>query len=90
MNFFGFTPAFFPIAETNFRKFLQQQPADQPPEFYLPEIVNQAVKKGLARVQVLPTTETWFGVTYRQEKLWVVEKIQKLIAAGQYPVNLWD
>ena len=40
-------------------------------------------------MQVLPCEETWYGVTYRQDKPLVVEAIARKTAEGQYPENLW-
>ena len=47
------------------------------------------VKKGTAEVKVLKSHDQWFGVTYKEDKPYVVESIQKLIADGVYPEKLF-
>jgi hypothetical protein len=46
------------------------------------------IRQGKARCSVLQTTGSWFGVTYPDDKAFVVESIQKAIAAGEYPEKL--
>jgi hypothetical protein len=43
---------------------------------------------GEAVVQVLPTSATWFGVTYREDKPRVQAALAALVAAGDYPSPL--
>jgi pimeloyl-ACP methyl ester carboxylesterase len=50
----------------------------------------ELVKAGKATVDVLPTNSCWFGVTYREDKPVVVDAIQKMVDAGEYPVKLWE
>jgi len=89
MNMMGFTPSFFGYCRTYFEAFLRQSGHELTTEFYLPKLVNQLVREGKARVQVLPTPANWFGVTYLEDKPLVVEKIAALVAAGAYPRQLW-
>ena len=42
-----------------------------------------------AKIQVLRSTDKWFGVTYREDKPLVVDAIARKTAEGQYPENLW-
>jgi hypothetical protein len=37
---------------------------------------------------VLRTPDPWFGVTYREDRPFVIEGIRKLIARGNYPEKL--
>jgi hypothetical protein len=57
-------------------------------EWYIPFVVDELVKEGLATVSVLPTEGRWFGVTYREDKPKVVEAISKLVEEGVYPERL--
>jgi hypothetical protein len=41
------------------------------------------------RVKVLRTNDSWFGVTYREDRPRVVESIRKRITDGDYPETLW-
>ena len=40
-------------------------------------------------VKILESTDKWLGVTYKEDKEYVVEEIQKLVDKGVYPNNLW-
>jgi len=89
MNFWGFTPALFPQIQTKFVEFLKKSGAEMKSECYIPSTVNDLVVAGQAKVKVLRTNDSWFGVTYREDRPMVVESIRKLITRGDYPEKLW-
>ena len=51
--------------------------------------IDTFVKAGKVDVVVYPTESEWYGVTYKEDKPWVVNAIQALIDAGEYPEHLW-
>ena len=55
----------------------------------LPLVVTELIEEGKAKIQVLRSTDKWYGVTYREDKPLVVEAIARKTAEGQYPENLW-
>ena len=89
MNFWGFTPALFPQLRVEFEKFLAKAGGEQKSECYIPASVGDLVTSGRAKCQVLRSADSWFGVTYREDRPTVVESIRKLIAKGDYPEKLW-
>jgi len=89
MNFWGFTPALFPQLRVEFEKFLKRSGGEQKSECYIPATVGELVTSGQARVKVLRSQDSWFGVTYREDRPIVVESIRKLVAKGDYPEKLW-
>ncbi len=89
MNFWGFTPAVFPQLREVFAQFLRENAQDQKAECYIPNTVGALINAGQARVKVLSTTASWFGVTYREDRPRVIESIRQLIARGDYPEKLW-
>lgn len=89
MNMFGFTPDYFQHSEEYFKNFLKENASNIKAEFYIPTMVNVLVEEGKAKMKVLTTDSSWFGVTYKEDRPMVVAKIQSLIAAGEYPQNLW-
>lgn len=89
MNCWGFTPALFGGLERQFREFLAARASDPKAEFYLPGAVSDMIGRGEARVGVLPTDSTWFGVTYREDKPRVEAAIAALVRAGKYPEKLF-
>jgi hypothetical protein len=47
------------------------------------------IARGEARGRVLPTTGTWFGVTYREDKPRVQAALAELVRRGEYPAQLF-
>jgi UTP-glucose-1-phosphate uridylyltransferase len=90
MNMWGFTPALFSQLQTGFAAFLKKSGMELKSENYIPSAVNELVVAGQVRVKVLRTGDSWFGVTYREDRPRVVENIRQLIARGDYPEKLWD
>ena len=88
MNCWGFTTAFLPQLDARWQAFLSQHGTSERTEFYLPFAVNELLAAGEARVQVLPTADHWFGVTYREDKPRVQAAIAGLVASGAYPTPL--
>ncbi len=86
----GFTPAVFGLLEENFKQFLKQSGSELKSECYIPNTVGALVSSGKARVKVLPTGDSWFGVTYREDHATVVESISRLVKSGTYPQRLWS
>ncbi|HZX61635.1 MAG TPA: nucleotidyltransferase, partial [Bacteroidales bacterium] len=89
MNFWGFTPSFFNFLETGFLEFLKNNANSPKEEFYIPGVVNDLLKRKEASVRILPCSDQWFGMTYREDRELVVSKIGELVKAGIYPVDLW-
>ncbi len=89
MNCWGFTEAFLPKLDERWRAFLAENGGSEKAEFYLPFAVNDLLDSGEARVRVLPTGDSWFGVTYREDKPRVQTAIAALVAAGRDPSPLW-
>lgn len=89
MNMWGFTPDYFSYSEDFFIDFLKKNMSNLKSEYFIPLMVNELIVNGTARVKVLDTTSKWFGVTYAADRQDVVDKIQLLIDAGEYPAKLF-
>ncbi len=89
MNFWGLTPAIFPLLEQRLIEFLDQHSGEPKAECYIPTALGEMVTAGQATLEVLPTDAAWFGVTYREDKPLVTAALQKLHDAGTYPTPLW-
>lgn len=88
MNFWAFGPAFFGQLEEAFTRFLSESGTELKSECYIPTVVDHLIHAGHAHCAVLKTTSPWFGVTYPDDKPFVVTSIRKLIDAGEYPEKL--
>ena len=89
MNMWGFTPAIFPQLDSEFRRFLTEHGGEMRSECYIPMSVGSLVHAGQATCEVLPTTSSWFGATYAEDKPLVQASLASLVAAGEYPPSLW-
>jgi len=89
MNMWGFTTGLFPHLHEQLTEFLKRQGQEEKSEFYIPLVVNDLVSAHKERCKVLRTSDAWFGVTYREDRPFVVEGIRKLIERGDYPQKLW-
>ena len=89
MNFWGFGAGVFDYLQEQFDKFLLDRGGDLKSEFYLPEAVDVMIRKAQATVKLLPTSDKWFGVTYREDKQIAQAKIAELVQQGLYPERLW-
>ena len=98
MNFWGFPakenkdPAFLTALEQEFKTFFQEDVPENPlkAEYLLPTLIGGLLRDQKCTVKVLKTNDTWFGVTYKEDKADVVESFKKLIADGVYPEDLYS
>ncbi len=90
MNMFGFTPDYFRYSQEYFPEFLRENADNLKSEFFIPLMVNRLIRQGTASMRVLESEAKWFGVTYKEDKPLVVEKLNALIRDGIYPENLWQ
>jgi NDP-sugar pyrophosphorylase family protein len=89
MNCWGFTPAIFPGLESGLRAFLKARGSDPRAELYIPVAVSDLISAGAASVEVLPGSDSWFGITYREDRGPVSEAIGELVRSGRYPKKLF-
>ena len=90
MNMWGFTPDYFKYSKDYFIDFLKNNLDNLKAEYFIPLMVNKLINEGTATVKVLDTTSKWFGVTYAADRQGVVDKIQSLVDAGEYPSKLFE
>jgi UTP-glucose-1-phosphate uridylyltransferase len=89
MNFWGFTPEYFKQTETIFSDFVKANIDSLKAEFYIPFAIDKLINSSNASVKVLRSDAKWFGVTYKEDKPLVIDKLSQLIKAGVYPAKLW-
>ncbi len=92
MNFWGFKPTIIPMLHDIFRYELPVGIYKNPLKYeaLLPTHVGVLVDKGNCKVKVLTSEDSWFGVTYKEDKPSVVAKIQSLKDNGTYPDILFE
>lgn len=89
MNMFGFYPNYFTNVGHYFKLFLDEAGDQLKSEFFIPAVLDKMIKSNEIEVKVLTSPANWFGVTYKEDKPIVMQKIEKLIEAGVYPHDLW-
>jgi NDP-sugar pyrophosphorylase family protein len=89
MNMWGFRPSYFQYAEQYFKNFLDEYQDGSGSEFFIPLVVDHLIKNKVLNCKVINTNASWFGVTYPEDKAFVVDKLNDLIDAGEYPASLW-
>ena len=89
MNMIGLMPEVFLDFEIQFHSFLQNHHTHPTNEFELPSVLQNLMDSGKIKIKVLDCPVKWFGVTYKNEKPEVINKIHQLVQEGNYPENLW-
>jgi hypothetical protein len=90
MNFWCFHPSVFPYSEEKFHEFLSKHISEPKSEFFIPLVADEFVRKSGGRVQVIPTSAQWFGVTYKEDAPGVKECLNEMVNKGDYPPRLWS
>ena len=91
MNMFCFREDLFPYLQDHLVEFFEKNKNDLSKcEYLIPDSVYNSVKEGRVKVRMIPTTAKWQGITYKEDKERLVNDIQALIDAGEYPNNLWS
>jgi dTDP-glucose pyrophosphorylase len=90
MNLFGFTPDVFGHLEKLFRDYIAENINSAKAEFFIPYVADRLIRNGDASFKVLSTPESWFGVTYQEDRPHVLAMIENLVKQGKYPAPLWQ
>jgi len=89
MNLFGFKPSCFNLLKKDFRDFIKTSGMDLKSELLIPNTLDKFIKSGEIKIRVLMSNERWFGVTYREDRPFVVESIRKMVREGVYPPRIY-
>jgi dTDP-glucose pyrophosphorylase len=89
MNFWGFSPNLFTAMHEQFKTFLSTTPDLKKDEFQIPSVIDKMIHDGKITVSVLHSSAKWFGVTYKEDRPIVVEKLKKFVDQGKYQSPLW-
>ena len=89
MNAWGFSSAIVQELTVLFEEFLAAKGGEMKSEFYLPGAVDRLINDQKADIAVLNSSDSWFGVTYQEDKPFVQNAIKELISNGKYPSSLF-
>jgi len=84
MNFFGFHPSINDYMAKEFIEFGNNSKGNVKSEYFIPLVIDNMMKKNLAKVKVIPTDSDWIGVTYQEDKPDVMAKLKEYSVQGLY------
>ena len=91
MNMWGFGSDIFKGMSESFDAFLRGiADGDIKAEYALPTMVDKMVADGALKVSVLSTDAVWFGVTYKEDRPYVVSELERMHGEGKYPEKLFN
>ena len=90
MNMWGFTSRVFPELKTRLEEFLRRDGAARDAEFLVPDVIQDLVREGRARVKVLGPAGQWCGITYPADRERAARLVSRLVSRGDYPAGLWS
>ncbi|MEO5647879.1 MAG: sugar phosphate nucleotidyltransferase [Chitinophagaceae bacterium] len=88
MNFWCMHQTAFAHIDNLFRDFVRDNSDNPKAEFFIPLIAQKFIDEG-GVIELIPTGEQWFGVTYKEDAPVVQETISQLVSSGKYPEALW-
>lgn len=89
MNLFGFTPKAFEGFHEYWEGFKKEGLYTEKKEALLPVAAGDIVKAGKGRIKFFSSTESWFGMTYPEDREIVKQEIINKINSNYYPAKLW-
>ncbi len=90
MNMWGCVPSIFCEIESRFEAFLAKRGNELKSEYYIPTLITELIEEKIAKVNVLSTNSSWFGVTYQDDKPMVINSLKELVEQNEYPSPLWS
>lgn len=83
MNMWGLRQEFMSVLKRCYKEFFQNG-AGRKDEFFIPTFIGELLEKKIT-VKVLKITDSWYGMTYKEDGPAVRESIEKLVGEGLYP-----
>lgn len=90
MNLFGFSPKAFEQFNEYWKNFIKENVTAEKKEALLPVVASDIIRTGHGSLKVYTSEESWFGMTYPEDREVVKSEIAKKIASGYYPEKLWE
>lgn len=89
MNLMGYSSKVFKEIHNGFDTFFKVNKNNLKGEYYIPKVMTDMIRNGV-QVPVLTTEDSWFGVTYQEDKPVVKRALDTLVDQGFYPRALWN
>ena len=85
-----FTPKAFEGFHEYWENFRKEGLYTEKQEALLPVAASDIVKNGEGKIKFFTSTESWFGMTYPEDREIVKQEIINKINSGYYPAKLWE
>ena len=89
MNVWAFPRGFFSELERGMKDFGESTDDLSVDEFYLPSAVDVMIRAGRGTARTFQAKGPWMGITYQEDRSFVVNKLSDLVKASAYPECLW-
>ena len=91
MNLWASFPKFMEYSEEYFIKNIEKHKDDlETFEYVLPEMIGEWIKDDKACVTILPTSEKWIGITYKEDLKPAQDAFKTMFEEGLYPKDIWQ
>lgn len=90
MNLFGFSVKAFERFNSYWEDFIKANISSPKAEALLPVAASDIIKSGEGSIKVFKSNESWFGMTYPEDRQIVKKEIEAKISGGYYPEKLWE
>lgn len=91
MNLWASFPEFINLGEEHFISYLEKNKDNlEKCEYVLPEMIDELIRSDKAEVTIIPTSEKWIGITYKEDLALAQEAFKKMLDDGIYPENIWS
>ena len=90
MNLFGFSPKAFEGFHEYWDNFKKTGLFTEKQEALLPVAASDIVKNGEGKIKFFTSSESWFGMTYPEDRELVKQEIADKIKSSYYPEKLWE
>lgn len=92
MNMWGLTPDFLNVLEEGFKEFFEKEVVKNPlkAEYLIPTFIGELLERGKISVKVLRSNDTWYGMTYKEDVVFVKERFNKMLEDGVYKADLFS
>lgn len=88
MNFWGFDPTYFDRLEADFARFVKENKDNPKAEYFIPLLIDDMINSGEITLEVIPSHDHWYGVTYSEDADRVKKAFVRLHESGAYPETL--
>lgn len=85
MNMFCFNLTIFDLLQKNFDEFLKDEQNLLQNEFLVSVELQKLMDINKVAIKVLKTTDKWIGMTYKEDKPFVVSELKKLVDNKEFP-----